>query len=64
MAAFLVARARNFLYLDTHVEAQLHKTNRLWEPGSVMGDSPGIHGRLLGSAPSLRLTLQYKPDLR
>jgi hypothetical protein len=40
MMAFRVVRERGVLYLDTPLEPQFHKPNRLWAPGS--------HGRLTG----------------
>ena len=33
MMAFRVLRRRPVLYLDTPQEPQLHKPNRLWQPG-------------------------------
>lgn len=33
-------------------DTQLHKPNRCWTMGRVMGDSPGIHGILLGALPA------------
>ena len=43
---------RTVLYLDTPPEPQLHKQNRLWETGRVMGESPDSHGKLLGAPPA------------
>ena len=34
------------------LKPQLHKSNRLYAVGRVMGDSPGIHGTLMGAAPA------------
>ena len=36
------------LFLDTPLEHQLHKPNRLWEPGRFVGESPDTHGSLTG----------------
>jgi hypothetical protein len=52
MMAFRVVRERSVLYLDTPLEPQLHKPNRLWKPGRVMGESPGITLILLGALPA------------
>jgi len=52
MTTFRVVRGSSVLYLDTLLEAQLHKQDRLETPGRFMGDSPGIHGRLLGTSPA------------
>ena len=38
--AFRVVRGRDVLLLDTPLEPRLHKQNRLWQPGRVMGDTP------------------------
>jgi hypothetical protein len=51
MTALYAVQGRNVLYLDTPLEHQLHKLNRLVGPGRVMGDSPDIHGRLMGRLP-------------
>jgi len=48
-ASFRVVRGRCVHYLDTPLEPKLHKQNRLETLGRFMGDSPGIHGRLLGA---------------
>jgi hypothetical protein len=52
MTTFRVVPGRTVHNLDTSLEPQLHKPNRLSGPGRVMGDSPGIHGRLLGGPPA------------
>ena len=49
---FRLCGERTLLYLDTPLEPQLHKPNRLYMPGRVMGDSPDIHGILLGAPPA------------
>src|ERR1039457_1107029 len=52
MTAFRVARERSVLYSNIPLEPQLHKPNRLWKPGRVMGESPDSHGKLLGAPPA------------
>jgi hypothetical protein len=48
--AFLEARDRNVLYLDTPLGPHLYKPNRLLERGRVMGESPLLR-RVLPLAP-------------
>jgi hypothetical protein len=36
----------------TPEKLQFHKPNQCWRPGRVMGESPDIHGRLLGGPPA------------
>src|ERR1035437_2687371 len=43
---------RTVPYLDTLREPQLHKPNRLSEPGRVMGESPDSRAILLGASPA------------
>ena len=45
MMAFRVVRGESVSYLDTPVEPQLHKQDRLWKPGRLMGDSPDTRRR-------------------
>ena len=52
MTALRVARGRSVLYLDTPLGPQLHKPNRLWEAGRVMGESPLLRRVLLGAPPA------------
>ena len=40
MTAFRVERGNSVSYIDTPLEPQLHKPNRLWQPGRLMGDTP------------------------
>ncbi len=41
-----------FLPRSIRANPPLHKPNRSWAPGRLMGDSPGTHGRLLGAPPA------------
>ena len=43
---------RIVLYLDTPLEPQMHKPNRLWGLGRVMGESPLLRRVRLGAPPA------------
>src|SRR5664279_2513446 len=52
MMAFRLVWERSVHYWDTPLQSQLHKPNRSWEPGRVMGESPGTRRVLLGAPPA------------
>jgi hypothetical protein len=74
MTAFRMVRGSAVHYLDTALEPQLYRLDRLWEPGShgrLTGHSPDTRRTLPvdnfqtpGSASSLRRISQYKPSFR